>query len=150
MTIMTSGITSNLAMIGVDETTVGGNDRSAVPADATAISVGPTDLKGGGAMTLSGASGKVTYLTGIILDYLGATAAGTWIATISGSNLLVGGARVVVIPIPIGATLVPEKMVLHYDPPLQTAATNSTITVTVPAGPSGLGVSSFTVNGYRL
>ena len=136
-------------LIGVDATTVGGNDRSAVPADATAISTGPTDLKAGGTITLAAATGKITYLTGIVIDYLGATAAAVIVGQVSGSNLVTGGARCVVIPVPIGATLAPEKIIVQYDPPVAAVGTNATVTFVVPSFGTGAGVANVTVNGYQ-
>jgi len=137
------------ALIGVDATTVGGNDRSAVPADATAISTGPTDLKAGGTITLAAVSGKTTCMTGIVIDYHGATAASVITGLVSGGNLLVGGARVIIVPVPIGATVVPEKIIIQYDPPLVAVGTNATVTLLMDSFGAGAGVANVTVNGYQ-
>jgi hypothetical protein len=150
MALLNVGTTaSGPALIGPDETTVGGNDRSAVPQDATAISTGPTDLKAGGTITLASATGKITYMTGISIDYHGATAASVITGLVSGSNLLVGGARVITVPVPIGATVIPEKIIIQYDPPLTAVGTNATVTLLMDSFGAGAGVANVVVNGYQ-
>ena len=136
--------------IGIDTTVLTGNDRSGVPTDATVVTTGPTDVKAGATLTFAGASGKTNYLSGFSLDYHGATAASTIVGQFDGSSSLVGGARCINIPVPIGASLVPQMYVVQFSPPLQAAATNASITFVVPTFGSGADVANATMTGYRV
>ena len=135
--------------IGIDTTVLTGNDRSAIPGDHVAVTTGPTDLKGGGTLTMAGVSGQTNCLSSIIIDYHGATAASIIVGQIDGSSSLVGGARCFPIPVPIGASLVPQQLVVQFSPPLVAAAANASITFVVPTFGSGAGVANCTMTGYR-
>lgn len=136
--------------IGINMNIVDGNDRSAIPIEATVITTGPTDVKAGATVTFAGASGKTNCLSGFILDYHGATAASTVVGQIDGSSSLVGGARCINIPVPIGASVVPQPIVIQFSPVLVAGATNASITFVAPTFGSGAGIANVTMTGYRV
>ena len=136
--------------IGIDTATLTGNDRSAIPGDHVAVTTGPTDLKAGGTLTMAAVSGQTNCLTSVSIDYHGATAASNIVGQVDGGSSLVGGARAFTIPVPIGASLVPQVMVVQFSPPLVAAASNATITFVVPTFGSGAGVANCTMTGYRV
>lgn len=136
--------------IGIDTTILSGNDRSVVPIDHTLVTVGPTDLKAGGTLTMAAVSGQTNVVSSLLIDYHGATAASVIVGQIDGGSSLVGGARCFNIPVPIGASLVPQTYVVQFSPPLVAAASNATITFVVPSFGSGAGVANCTMTGYRV
>lgn len=137
------------AHAGIDSTIISGNDRSVVPSLATVVTVGPTSVVGGGTVTMTAPGvGKTNYCTAISLTYQGATAASVIVGTVSGSSDIVGGSWALPIAVPIGAAIVSKPYVVQFDPPLQAAATNATLTFSVPTLGAGNTVATATITGY--
>ena len=133
--------------IGIDTTVISGNDRSALGGDKVLVT-STADVKAGATVTWAGTTGKTNYLTSFQLDYHGATAASTVVGQIDGSSSLVGGTIPFNIPVPIGATLVPEKLIFQFSPPVAAGATGASITFTAPTFGAGAGVANATLTGY--
>jgi hypothetical protein len=91
--------------------------------------------------TLPAVADKTNYLTGLDITAAGATAASVVSPTISG---ILGGTRTMTFAVPAGADLAAPPLVLAFDPPLQAAAADTAITVTLPA--LGAGNLNATVN----
>jgi hypothetical protein len=133
------------ALIGVDTSELGGNDRS-ILGDQTKISASSAVVSAAAAVaTLPAVSGKTNYCTGVELDYQGATAAGVVCGAVSG---VIGGARTFAIGVPAGATITAQPWIVQFDPPLQATASNATIVFTVPSLGSGNTVSQATIIGF--
>lgn len=133
-------------LIGVDTTTLAGNDRSAIPPDATRVSATSGNVAASTATAaLPAVSGKFNYCTAIELDYQGATAASVVVATLTGGA---GSTRVYAIPVPAGATVVATPFIVQFEPPLQSSATNTAITFTVPSLGTGNTTAANFIEGY--
>lgn len=96
--------------------------------------------------TLPAAPNRFTHLAGFDITVGGATAGALVNATVTG---IVGGTATYVIAVPTGATL-GASLVLAFDPPLQGAAQNTAIVVTLPAVGAGSTAACVNARGVIL
>jgi len=118
------------------------------PAGSTALSASSGNVANASAVaTLSGASGKTTYISGFQVTGAGATAASVVSVTVAG---LLGGTATYTLVAPAGATTTLQPLTVSFYPALPASATNTSIVVTVPA--LGAGNTNVTCNaqGYRI
>lgn len=119
----------------------------AAPNDITPVTGSSGNVAAANAVaTLAAASGKTTYISGLLLSYSGATAAGNAVCTVSG---LLGGSMTFNVPVPIGASVPGAPISLKFDPPLPASAVNTAIVVTVPSLGAGNTFSSAAAWGFR-
>lgn len=117
------------------------------PADQT-----PTSASSGvvanatAAAALAAVVGKTNYCTGFEITGAGATAAAVVAATVTG---VTGGPLSYTVVFPASATTPITPVVVHFDPPLKASATNTAITVSVPAAGSGNTHVTVNVHGYN-
>lgn len=104
----------------------------ATPAEpATPLAASSGDVANAvAAAALAGAAGKTTYISGLSLTGMGATAAGEVTATVTG---VVGGPLSIIVPVVAGATLGNNPININFTPPLAASAVNTAITVSMPA-----------------
>jgi hypothetical protein len=93
------------------------------------------------AASLAAVVGKTNYVAGFEITASGATLAGSVNATLSG---IMGGPFSYAFAVPAGATLGAQALVVSFDPPLPATATNTAITLSLPA--LGLGNTNAAVN----
>lgn len=97
--------------------------------------------------TMPAVLNRVNYLSTVHLTAIGATAAGVVVATIAGC---VGGTLSYVIAVPAGATTSIVPLILNFDPPLPSSATNTAITVTLPALGAGNTNAATSISGFTV
>jgi len=100
-----------------------------------------------GVATLSGASGKTTYLSGFQVTGAGATAASVKAVTVTG---LIGGTATYTVVVPAGATTSIQPLTVSFYPPIPASAANTDIVVTAPAFGTGNTNVTVSAQGYRL
>jgi hypothetical protein len=86
------------------------------------------------AATLTGASGKYTYISGCVFSSGGATAGVVVNCTITGCA---GGTLTFSYTIPTGTQVSNAPLVITFNPPLQSSATNTNIVCTIPSAGAG-------------
>jgi hypothetical protein len=98
-------------------------------------------------LSLPGAVGKTTYITGLEIFGLGATAASIVAATLTG---ILGGGMTLLIGVPAGTSTETLPKVLQFNPPLPANAVNTAIALSVPSfGAGNQGVSA-ALRGFQL
>ena len=95
--------------------------------------------------TLVSAASKTAWLTKVVVTGAGATAASVVSVTITG---LVGGTRTYTVTVPAGATTAIAPLILDFGDGIPASATNTVITVSVPAFGAGNTNVSVNVEGY--
>lgn len=95
--------------------------------------------------TLTGGAQSWTYLTGFEITYGGATAAACVNATITG---LLGGTATYVICAPAGVAVGGVPLTTRFNPPLQSAAVNTNIVVSMPTLGAGNTNAAIVAHGY--
>lgn len=96
--------------------------------------------------TLAKAAGKTTYISGLLITGLGASAGSAALVTISG---LLGGSQTFNVGVPAGVTVPIAPINLRFDPPLPASAVNTDIVVTVASFGSGNTAASVIASGFR-
>ncbi len=96
--------------------------------------------------TLTGVTGKTTYLAGFAITGLGATSSASIQITTTGltNNLTF------TLPIVAGATVANPPLIVKFDPALPASATSTAIVVLVPSFGSGNTISSASAFGYQV
>lgn len=97
--------------------------------------------------TLAGISGKTTWITGFQCSAAGATAASVVNLTVGG---VVSGTMTYTFVFPAGATTAASPLVVNFASPVPASATNTAITVTLPAGGAGNTNASCAAQGFQL
>jgi hypothetical protein len=117
------------------------------PTGATPVAAASSATAALLSINLPGAVGKTTYITGMEIFGLGATAATVIGAALNG---LLGGNMTIFIGVPgsTSAEIVPK--VLQFNPPLPANAVNTAISLTIPSfGAGNQGVSA-SMRGFQL
>lgn len=109
------------------------------------ISASATGSNSSAVATLTGAAAKFTYLAGIIIGGLGATAAGGASCTISGTA---GGSIVIPVSVPAGATVGLTPVTFNFVRPIPSSAVNTNIVATLGAFGTGNTQSNVTIWGF--
>lgn len=99
------------------------------------------------AASLAAQAGHTNYLTGFEVTAGGATLASLVTVTVTG---ILGGTQSFVFAVPAGATVGATPLVVHFDTPLAASASNTAITVTLPACGSGNTAACVNVHGYYV
>lgn len=107
-----------------------------------------TDSKAATAMSaaIAAATGLYSYCTSISITGGGATGASVITATLTGPG---GGPLNISVPVPAGATGGIQPIALFFDPPLQSTATNTAITLAVPSFGAGNTNATCIITGYQ-
>jgi len=126
---------------------IGVSQLSSYPAGATPVSNSSGNVAASAAVaTLAAATGKTTYISGMVITSSGATAASVVDAVLSG---LLGGSLTFAQAVVAGATLGNTPLVLQFDPPLPASAANTAIVLTLPSLGSGNAHASVSAWGYQ-
>lgn len=107
---------------------------SSTGSTATAVRGSATGGNVSNVATLAAAVGKFTYICGFAATAAGATAALNVTVQIAGA---IGGNFHYTFTFPIGAVVPAQPIIVTFNPPLQSNALNTAITVTLPAGGAG-------------
>lgn len=99
------------------------------------------------APALAAAAGQTNYLTGFEITGGGATAASVIAVTVTG---ILGGTMNYNIPVPAGATLGIQPLLVTFWPPLPASAVNTAITLNVPSFGAGNTRASASIHGRRF
>ncbi|HEY5072054.1 MAG TPA: hypothetical protein VII63_08485 [Caulobacteraceae bacterium] len=117
--------------------------NGATPVTATSGSIANT----ASTLNLPAVAGKTTYMSGLEVTGLGATAAGSIAVSIyfggTAKNLYF------IIQIPAGVTTGITPLVVQFNPPLSSGAVNSVIQTTMPAFGSGNMAANLNVHGFQ-
>jgi hypothetical protein len=97
-------------------------------------------------VTLLGAAGATTFITGFEVTGTGATAAQVTIVTISG---ILGGSKQYALVIPAGITLLVNPLIVEFSRPIPASAVNTAIVVTVPSFGAGNTTAATTAHGFQ-
>jgi hypothetical protein len=99
-------------------------------------------------LNLPGVAGKTTYMTGLEVTGLGATAAGS----VTVSIYLAGSALTLyfVVPIPAGVTTGISPLIVQFPTPISAGGANAVIQTTMPAFGSGNTAACLNVHGFQL
>lgn len=97
--------------------------------------------------SLAGISGKTTYITGFEVTAAGATAAA--VKTVTVANL-VTGSKTYTFVFPAGATVQATPLIVEFSKPIPASATNTAITVTLPASGAGNTNTTVSAQGFQL
>lgn len=113
----------------------------------TPVAASATVANAVNAVSLPAVAGKTNYLTGFEVTGAGATAASVIDVTVTG----VGGVTLhYALAIIAGAALGVAALIVEFPVPLQAAAANSAITVSVPAFGAGNTAAAAAIHGYVL
>ena len=123
--------------------TLGGSFSSFYPTGATPITASATGTTGATVATLTGASGKTTYIAGFIIT-ADATAAIAGAATVTGT--VTGSLNFIQ---NVGAATSATTLQQNFNPPIPASATNTAITITSLAAGTG-GSTAVTAWGFQL
>lgn len=97
--------------------------------------------------SLAGASGKTTYLTGIQISGMGATAAGVAACAVSG---LLGSPIQFIIAVPAGVTSGIAPINVTFNPPIPASAPNAPISAAMNAFGAGSAQAIVNMQGFRV
>ncbi len=123
-------------------------NTSAYPSGATAIIATASGANSTVTASLAGASGKVTYLVGYMIESQGATGASVVTPTVTG---LTGGTTITrILQVVAGATTKNEVLTQTFNPGIPASAANTAIDVVCPALGSGNTRALVTAWGYQL
>lgn len=124
------------------------NPNTDYPSGATPITGASGNVANASAVaTLSGTSGKTTYITGFEVTSGGATAASLVTVAITGT---VTGTLSYTYAAPAGATAGATPLVVEFSTPVPASAANTSIVVTVPALGAGNTNATVVAHGYQL
>lgn len=125
----------------------GAAGAAAFPAGATPVAAAGSTNANPLNLSLPGAPTKTTYITGLEIFGLGATAATIAAATVTG---VLGGTMTILIGVPAGTSTETVPKVLQFNPPLPANAVNTAIALSVPSfGAGNQGVSA-ALRGFQL
>lgn len=117
------------------------------PNNATPVNGGSGNVAAAAAaVTFAAVSAKTNYLSGFQLTGGGATGASVIALTITG---LLGGTIVYNIPVPAGATLGIQPLVVNFYPPLPASAPNVAIVLSAASFGSGNTNASLNAQGFQ-
>lgn len=117
------------------------------PAGATPVAAAGSTNAAVLNLSLSAAAGKTTYITGLEIFGLGATAATIAAATVTGT---LGGGMTLLIGVPAGTSTETAPKILQFNPPLPANGPNVAIALSVPSfGAGNQGVSA-ALRGFQL
>lgn len=123
-------------------------NTSQYPSGATAIIATASGANSTVTASLAGASGKVTYLVGYMIESQGATGASVVTPTVTG---LTGGTTITrILQVVAGATTKNEVLTQTFNPGIPASAANTAIDVVCPALGSGNTRALVTAWGYQL
>jgi len=88
----------------------------------------------------------MNFISGFTLTGSGATAASVVQLTVAG---VLGGTQTYIVPVPAGVTVSIQPLVVQFPEPIQAAAKNTAITVSVPTFGSGNTNVAISMYGYR-
>ena len=101
-----------------------------------------------GTATLAGnADGSTVYCSGFEITGGGATGASVVQATITG---LTGGTLTLNVPVPAGATLGIQPLVVEFNPAIPASAINTNIVLNLPSFGAGNAHAAGNIHGYRV
>lgn len=92
-------------------------------------------------------AGKTSYLTGLEVTGMGATAATAVALSLLGTQ---GGTLGYVVPVPAGATVGITPLVVQFNPPIPASGVNQAITAQLQAFGAGNAQAAVTAHGYQL
>lgn len=98
------------------------------------------------AATLTGSATTTVYLTGFVVDGLGATGASVVAVTVSG---LLGGSQVYRVAVPAGATVAIPRLAVEFARPVPASAVDTPIVVTVPSFGAGNTAALVSASGFH-
>jgi hypothetical protein len=119
-----------------------GKDATPVQASSGNVAAAPAT-----ATLAAGGANVLTYLSVFEFTGAGATAASVVALTITG---VIGGTMTYNIAVPAGATIGIPPLVVEFNPPLQAAALNTPIVVSVPSLGAGNTNSAVVAHGYQV
>lgn len=102
---------------------------------------------GSAAASLAAVSGKTNYIAGFQVTASGATAALVVNVTMAG---VITGTQTYTFVFPAGVTTAATPLIVKFDPPVPASATNTAITVTLPASGAGGTNAAVNVQGFDL
>lgn len=112
----------------------------------TAVTASSANQANANAVAALGAqSGKTNYLSGVEFTAGGSTAGACVTATVAG---LLGGTANYTFCAPTGVLLEATPLIMHFDPPLPGAGTNTAITATLPALGTGNTNATAVAHGF--
>lgn len=95
--------------------------------------------------TITAPSGRMAYITGFIVNGLGATGASVIAVTVTGIQ---GGTQTYQYSVPAGATTLSPTMQINFPLPIPASAYGTNIVVNVPSFGAGNTNANVTVYGY--
>lgn len=130
---------------------VTGDDPTAGPAAAASTSDVDVDASSANPaaannVTLPGAAGATTYITGFEITGDGATAGSIIAITVTG---ILGGTKTYYLTIPIGAAAAVTPLQIQFSRPIPASALNTAITVNVPSFGLGNTNAAATAHGFQ-
>jgi len=119
-----------------------------MPSGATAVGATSGNVaNASAAATLPAVSGKTNFLTGFEITASGATAGLVVNATVTG---LATGTQNYAFTFPAGVAVAALPLIVIFDNPIPASATNTAITVTLPASGAGGTNAAVNVHGFTL
>lgn len=116
-------------------------------AGATSLSASSGNVAASAATaTLTGAANVTTYISGFQVTGGGATAASVIDVTVTG---LLGGTATYNIPVPAGATLGINPLIVTFYPPIPASAANTNIVVSAASFGAGNAKATVNAQGFR-
>lgn len=97
--------------------------------------------------TLAGAANQTTYITGFELTGAGATAASVIALTITG---LLGGTATYNVPVPAGAAVGIQPLIVEFPEPMPASAVNTSIVVSAASFGAGNTNAAVVAHGFRI
>ena len=97
--------------------------------------------------TLAGVAAKTTYISGVQVTGAGATAASVQTLTLAG---LAGGTLTYQVPVPAGAAVGIQPLVIQFCPPLPASAQATAITATLSAFGAGNTNAAVCAQGFQV
>ncbi len=135
------------------QTTIGGQQvmvplvELADSANGTAVGATSGNVaNASAAASLAGVAGVTNFLTGVHINFTGATAASVVNATITG---LIGGTMTIPVAVPAGVAVQGQCLNLDFAVPIPASAANTAITVTLPALGAGNTNAAVYIRGFQ-
>ena len=121
--------------------------KSNTPVGTTVITATSGSVAASSAVaTLAGTAGKTTYITGFTITGLGATAASSVLAAITGITTTLD----YIVAVPAGATLGITPINVQFRDPIPATAANTAVVVTVPSFGTGNTAACVSATGFQL
>lgn len=121
---------------------------AALPVGSTAVTnASGNKANASAAATLAAVSGKTNYITGFACTASGATAGLPVNVTVAG---VLGGTLTYTFTYPAGVLVPATPLVINFIPPIPASATNTAITVTLPASGAGGTNAAAVAQGFVL